>query len=77
MKCLHIEKSNYCDNNFNLATTYDNIGGVYRDYKKFEQAIEMHRKSLEIKKAHYGEDNFNLAKTYYKLSRVLEFTTNL
>ncbi len=37
----------------------------------------MHRKSLEIKKAHYGEDNFNLAKTYYKLSRVLEFTTNL
>jgi hypothetical protein len=29
MKCLNIEKVHYGDNNFNLATTYENIGSVY------------------------------------------------
>ncbi len=29
MKCLNIMKAHYGDNNFKLATTYDNIGGVY------------------------------------------------
>jgi hypothetical protein len=30
MKCLNIQKAHYGDNNFNLASTYDNIGSVYR-----------------------------------------------
>ncbi len=30
MKSLNIEKAHYGDNNFNLATTYNNIGEVYR-----------------------------------------------
>jgi hypothetical protein len=30
MKCLNIEKVHYDDNNFNLASTYENIGNVYR-----------------------------------------------
>jgi hypothetical protein len=29
MKCLNIEKAHYGDNNFNLASTYNNIGNVY------------------------------------------------
>ncbi len=29
MKCLNIEKVHYGDNNFNLASTYSNIGSVY------------------------------------------------
>ncbi len=29
MKCLNIEKEHYGDNNFNLASTYGNIGIVY------------------------------------------------
>jgi hypothetical protein len=29
MKCLNIEKEHYGDNNFNLASIYDNIGSVY------------------------------------------------
>ncbi len=29
MKCLNIDKAHYGDNNFNLASTYGNIGNVY------------------------------------------------
>ncbi len=29
MKCLNIMKAHYGDNNFNLASTYNNIGIVY------------------------------------------------
>jgi hypothetical protein len=36
MKCLNIEKAHYGDNNFNLATTYKNIGEVYHDQGKLE-----------------------------------------
>jgi hypothetical protein len=31
MKCLNIKKAHYGDNNFNLASTYSNIGNVYSD----------------------------------------------
>ncbi len=31
MKCLNIKKAHYGDNNFNLASTYGNIGIVYRE----------------------------------------------
>jgi hypothetical protein len=31
MKCLEIKKAHYGDNNFNLASTYYNIGEVYRE----------------------------------------------
>jgi hypothetical protein len=30
MKCLKIEKAHYGDDNFNLASTYCNIGEVYK-----------------------------------------------
>jgi hypothetical protein len=36
MKCLKIEKAHYGDNNFNLASTYGNIGNVYRDQSNLE-----------------------------------------
>jgi hypothetical protein len=29
MKCLNIQKVHYADNDFKLASTYGNIGGVY------------------------------------------------
>jgi hypothetical protein len=29
MKCLNIQKAHYGDKNFNLASTYENIGSVY------------------------------------------------
>jgi hypothetical protein len=31
MKSLNIEKAHYGDNSFNLASTYGNIGNVYRE----------------------------------------------
>jgi hypothetical protein len=36
MKSLNIKKAHYGDNNFNLATTYGNIGSVYTDQGKLE-----------------------------------------
>jgi hypothetical protein len=30
MKCLNIKKEHYEDNNFNLASTYSNIGCAYK-----------------------------------------------
>jgi hypothetical protein len=41
MKSLNIKKAHYGDNNFNLAITYSNIGGVYKDQGNLELALEM------------------------------------
>jgi tetratricopeptide (TPR) repeat protein len=70
MKCLNIEKEHYGDNNFNLASTYNNIGVVYKNQGRLEEALEMYMKCLNIKKAHYGDNNFNLANTYNNIGEV-------
>jgi hypothetical protein len=36
MKCLNIEKAHYGDNNFNLASSYNNVGLVYSDQGNLE-----------------------------------------
>ncbi len=36
MKCLNIKKAHYCDNNFNFAGTYNNIGEVYKEQGNLE-----------------------------------------
>jgi hypothetical protein len=36
MKSLKISKAHYGDNNFNLASTYENIGNVYSDQGNLE-----------------------------------------
>jgi hypothetical protein len=36
MKCLNVKKAHYGDNNFNLASTYGNIGNVYSDKGNLE-----------------------------------------
>ncbi len=36
MKCLNIQKVHYGDNNFNLASTYLNIGIVYKEQGNLE-----------------------------------------
>jgi hypothetical protein len=41
MKCLNIEKAHYGENNFNLADTYNNIGIVYHDQGRLDQALKM------------------------------------
>jgi hypothetical protein len=36
MKCINLKKEQYGDNNFNLASTYGNIGNVYREQGNLE-----------------------------------------
>jgi tetratricopeptide (TPR) repeat protein len=70
MKCLNIEKAHYGENNFNLATTYGNIGNVYNDQGRLDLALEMYMKCLNIMKMHYGDNNFNLATAYNNIATV-------
>jgi tetratricopeptide (TPR) repeat protein len=65
-------KAHYGDNNFNLATTYNNIGLVYHNQGKLEEALEMYMKCLNIQKAHYGDNNFNLAGVYNNIGLVYD-----
>ncbi len=70
MKCLNIQKVHYGDNNFKLANTCNNIGNVYKDQGKLEQALEMYMKCLNIQKAHQADNNFNLAGVYNNIGSV-------
>ncbi len=36
IKCLNIEKAHYGDDNFKLASIYDNIGSIYSDQGNLE-----------------------------------------
>jgi hypothetical protein len=36
MKCLNFQKAHYGDNNFNLASSCENIGNVYSDQGNLE-----------------------------------------
>ncbi len=70
MKCLNIKKASYGDDYFNSAETYNNIGIVYHNQGRLDQALEIYAKCLNIKKAHYGEKNINLTKTYNNIGVV-------
>jgi tetratricopeptide (TPR) repeat protein len=56
--------------NVKLADLYNNIGGVYRDQGRLEEALEMYMKCLNIEKAHYGDNNFNLGGVYNNIGLV-------
>jgi tetratricopeptide (TPR) repeat protein len=77
MKCLNIDKAHYGENNFNLASTYNNIGEVYSDQRNLDQALEMFTKCLNIMKEHYGENNFNLGTTYNNIGIIYKEQGNL
>jgi tetratricopeptide (TPR) repeat protein len=58
-----------------LVATIDNLGGVYREQKKFDKAITMHKKALLLHEAKLGlhhpdvaKDLMNLATTYQVMS---------
>jgi tetratricopeptide (TPR) repeat protein len=65
-------KAHYGEKNLKLAITYNNIGNVYKEQGKLDQALEMYVKCLNIEKGHYGDKNFNLIDTYYNLSLLYE-----
>ncbi len=65
-------KAHYGDNNFNLATIYNNIGLVYHNQGNLQQALEIYTKCLNIQKAHYDDNNFNLATTYKNIGGIYD-----
>ena len=66
------------ENHFSLAATYGNIGNVYEDQGKLEEALHHYNKSLQIKIKHYGDENhFSLADTYHNIGNVYKTQGNL
>ncbi len=54
----------YGESNYFSASTYRNIGLIYHDQGKLEEALEMFTKCINIEKVHYGDNNFHLATVY-------------
>ena len=56
-----------------VAKSYPNIGNVYDSQGKYEEAMEMHKKSLDIKTRIYGGDNHpDVAVSYQNLAAVYQ-----
>ena len=52
------------------ATSYNNIGNVYRKLGDYDKALEYHNKALEIKKAVLGEKHRDTADSYNNIGNV-------
>src|SRR5262249_26570717 len=52
------------------SSTYDYLGGVYREQGRYGQAIEFFSKSLEIMKKVFGEENPKTAASYNNLGEM-------
>jgi tetratricopeptide (TPR) repeat protein len=63
-KSLDIQIVHYGESNFLSGNTYGNIGSLYHNQGKLEEALEMFTKCINIEKVHYGENNFHLATVY-------------
>ena len=53
-----------------VATSYDNLGTVYRDLGQYNEAKEYYEKALVIKKKIYGEEHASVAASYNNLGNV-------
>jgi tetratricopeptide (TPR) repeat protein len=57
----------------NVAASYDNMGAVLEKTGKYEEALELHRKSFEIKtRIHGGDSNLNVAATYNNVANIYQ-----
>ena len=63
-KCLAIQFKALGERHPSVATTFHNIGFVYRQQGKHEMALEQYAKCLAIKITALGEDHPDVAKTY-------------
>ena len=56
-----------------IAISLNNLGGVYGDLGKHEEAMKMYERSIEMKKAIYGEEcaDSNIATSLNSLGRMV------
>merc|ERR1711965_104439 len=53
-----------------VATTYNNMAGVYDSQGKYDEALKYHNKSLVIKLKKLGNDHPDVAETYNNMANV-------
>jgi tetratricopeptide (TPR) repeat protein len=58
------------ENSIKLANIYNNIGDVYGQQGRLEQALDMYTRCLNIQKIHYLGNSVSLADTYNNIGKV-------
>jgi len=70
MRALNIKEKVRGKDSFDCAKTLNNIGLVYQDQEKLNQALEYYNKSLSIKEKVKGEDSFDCVITLNNIGNV-------
>ena len=71
---MEIKKEKLGPQHLALATTYSNLGIVYRNLGELERAKEYHILAMEIEKEKLGPQHVGLATTYSNLGIVYRRT---
>lgn len=60
-----------------IAISHKNLGSVYEELEKLEEAIDHYSKALSINKSIYGDDHPQTANSYTNLGSAYEGSGNL
>ena len=58
-----------------IATSYNNLAGIYQGLGDFEKALQAQQKALAIRKQVYESNHPNIATSYNNLSSCLLYTS--
>jgi tetratricopeptide (TPR) repeat protein len=70
LKCLDIQLKTLGAEHTDVATTYNNIGGVWHSKCEYDKALEYYEKSLEIKLKALGAEHPSVATSYNNIGGV-------
>ena len=63
-KALTIKKKIFEEEHADVARSYNNLGAVYRDLGKYNEAIEYYEKALIIRKKIYEEEHADVTTSH-------------
>jgi len=59
-----------------VASSYDNIGNIWRSKGNYDKALEYYKKSLAIKLKTFGENHSSVAFNYFNIGKILKDQKN-
>ena len=71
-KAFLIRKKIYEEYHADVAASYNNLGVVYSDLGKYNEAKEYYKKALTIRKKIYEEEHADVATSYNSLGNCLQ-----
>jgi tetratricopeptide (TPR) repeat protein len=72
-KALAIRQQLYGEIHPDVSNSYDNIGQIYENEGKFDQALEYYKKTLAIDLKTVGERHPNTADSYYNIATICNY----